>query len=756
MKNSKIKAIVKNEVERSIKNKWFVILNIILLVSMCVGLNIGSIKDLLKNQNIDFSTKYDILVEDKDNLIFEKIKNIEDEGINSIEKIENAADYENENIASNIIVVKLKKDTQKYIDASIISKEAVEAKYIDMITDIINSAKDTMVSENKNLTKEEISNIKNNVNVERILLGENVKADSEENYMLKFLTTYLIFFVILLCLTRVANTISQEKLSKSIEYILTSITAKEYMISKVLSVCITVVIQFIFTVVFAIISVVINVLINTENIGVTTTNAINVTNIVSLNIIGYVVLTLVFMCLTTFLLGIIQAVLSSKTTNSQESGNTMLVLVILNMFCYMFVLGFITPDKSMSTITYVLSVIPVISMYFIPSLFLIGQTSAVQIIIALVLLIVAIPVALKLTQKQFRNSILDFIPKHDKKFDGIEIITKTREYQEKLIERKENSKKGMVIGLCVILLLILQVFGGIITSLILPAISNAITSILSSNIYLILSCIVFVISLLIPYMIIKSYMPKDKKIEQTREEKEKDIIKCVKYIFLSIPIMSMIEAICSFAIENMGLGVNITDKLGLFNYSGKLATFLMFLEIAVLPAIFEELFIRKGVFGVLKSRGVVFASIVSSVIFATIHLNLSQFVFAFLVGILFAVVRVKTNKIYPTMILHFINNGVALIQAIFYNHMTFMQIFTYLNILVNAIGFCILIYIVYKKFMELKDKEKIQELKEALDYRKIKLNLFENMYVIRDFSFIVAAIACSVIFVAIEKILRLI
>ena len=57
---------------------------------------------------------------------------------------------------------------------------------------------------------------------------------------------------------KIANTISQEKMSKSIEYILTSITTKEYIISKVLSMCLTVVVQFVFMITYVIIAVMIS------------------------------------------------------------------------------------------------------------------------------------------------------------------------------------------------------------------------------------------------------------------------------------------------------------------------------------------------------------------------------------------------------------------------------------------------------------------------------------------------------------------
>ena len=379
---------------------------------------------------------------------------------------------------------------------------------------------------------------------------------------------------------------------------------------------------------------------------------------------------------------------------------------------------------------------------------------------AFVILVASIPLSLILVQKPFKNAILDYSSKKDKKIDGIEKIIATREYQERMIERKESSKKGLVIGLAVIILILLQVITAFGSELVSPILARKITAISQENITLILMCVSFVISLAIPYGILKLYLPKEKDIlreekstQEYKDNRKKSIIKCIKYIALSIPVMSMIQMICSFAIEKFGISSDLMDKVGLFNYSGKLATMLLFIEIAVLPAIFEELFIRKGVYGILRSKGTIFATIVSALVFATIHLNFSQFIFAFLIGILFAMVREKTGKLYPTMILHFINNAIATIEVLFYNHATFMQIFTYVQIGINAIGFAILIYMLYNKFMELKDKEKVKELKEKLDYRKIKLNISENLFVFKDYTFAVATILSIVIFAVIEKIL---
>ena len=695
MKNSKIGAIIKNDVERSIKNKWFVILNVCMLLFTVIGLNFNIIKNLLKNNNISVASEMTIYLEDKDNIAYEKLaKKIENTENVKLELKDNIEEYKNSNIDSNVILLKVEKDKKEYVKAELITKEAVSTKYIDVIEETLSSIKDSMISENKNLTEDEINQIKAGESVERIMLAENID-NSGKTSLLQIISNYIIFFVLLLCLNKIANTISQEKMSKSIEYILTSITTKEYIISKVLSMSIIVVIQFIFEIAYLVIAII------------------------------------------------------------QEAGNATILLVMINLILYTLVLALVSPLKTTNVITYIISVIPIISMYFIPAMYLIGQANILQIIVAFVILIASIPISVIVAQKPFKNAILDFSPKKDKKIEGIEKILSTREYQERIIERKQSSKKGLIIGMAVILLLVLQVITGLLVNVLADPIASKITFISRDNIYLILMCIVFAISIYLPYLLLKAYIPKEEKINETKEDKRASILKCIKYIVLSIPIISVIQMVCTFAIEKMGLGVNVTDTLGLFNYNGKLSVVLMFLQVAILPAIFEELFIRKGVIGILKDRGAILAVFVSSIVFATIHMNTSQFIFAFLIGILFGIVRIKTGKMYPTMILHFLNNGFAVVNALFYDYTIFIDIFTYIIIGINAVGFCILIYMLYSKIMELKDKESIQRLKEKLDYRKIKLNIVENMYVFKDFTFAVTVILSVTLFIALDKILTL-
>ena len=82
MKNSKIGSVVKYTLEKNIKNRWFIGLNILFLVITVVALNFNIVKQILKSNNIELdSTKVTIELVDNLNLLYDNLTN----DINSLE-----------------------------------------------------------------------------------------------------------------------------------------------------------------------------------------------------------------------------------------------------------------------------------------------------------------------------------------------------------------------------------------------------------------------------------------------------------------------------------------------------------------------------------------------------------------------------------------------------------------------------------------------------------------------------------------------
>ena len=139
----------------------------------------------------------------------------------------------------------------------------------------------------------------------------------------------------------------------------------------------------------------------------------------------------------------------------------------------------------------------------------------------------------------------------------------------------------------------------------------------------------------------------------------------IKHIFISIGL-----GVCLYVIS-LYVATIFNTLLGLFGYSGAssgasegpMSVGSLFLSIflsCVLPAFCEE-FLHRGVLfsGLNKQVGVKKAVVISAVLFALMHLNISQFGYAFVAGLLLGYVTFLTGSIFPAMIMHFMNNFIG-------------------------------------------------------------------------------------------------
>ena len=91
---------------------------------------------------------------------------------------------------------------------------------------------------------------------------------------------------------------------------------------------------------------------------------------------------------------------------------------------------------------------------------------------------------------------------------------------------------------------------------------------------------------------------------------------------------------------------------------------LALIYIAIMPCIFEELFFRNIIlYGFIQNYSTRKSILISALLFGLIHLNPSQIIYAFILGIFLAWIFIKTKSILLCMYLHFLNNLIFLLSV---------------------------------------------------------------------------------------------
>ena len=156
-----------------------------------------------------------------------------------------------------------------------------------------------------------------------------------------------------------------------------------------------------------------------------------------------------------------------------------------------------------------------------------------------------------------------------------------------------------------------------------------------------------------------------------------------------------------------------TETLGFYSTP---EIILYILSTAIVPAFAEEFAFRGIIMGSLRKYGNSFALLMSSVMFASMHANTSQIVFAFILGLILGYIDIVADSIIPSVILHFLNNFYAVLMDVFYSNSDLDNSASYIIQTALIILFCFagLLSFIY---LSLKDKNSFRiSSKEKSEY----------------------------------------
>ncbi|MEG1009166.1 MAG: hypothetical protein RSF67_05035, partial [Clostridia bacterium] len=119
MKNKTLRLIIV-AIEQSLKEKYFIILNVIMLLGVIFFINFGTIKEIIKFDKKDKKT--DIVVIDETNKFYDKY--IKENNNNIIV----AKEFDISNLHDKQAVVSIKYNIDSVLDVSVTSKEYISSK----------------------------------------------------------------------------------------------------------------------------------------------------------------------------------------------------------------------------------------------------------------------------------------------------------------------------------------------------------------------------------------------------------------------------------------------------------------------------------------------------------------------------------------------------------------------------------------------------------------------------------------------------
>jgi ABC-2 type transport system permease protein len=243
---NKLKYLIGVSLNKKIKTKWFVIVNIILVIVIIGLINIDSVINFFggnfggetkitvidnTEQSFDLfaeALQTDSILDDFDTSKIKVIKSekTEDEEINAIED-------------NKRIVIILNKDEEEVLTSKIIVESSIETILQQKIIAAINTTKSSLAMIETNIKIEDLMKINAPASIERIYLDET-KTEASENMRLVMSVVFPIvilpFFMLIIILVQMLGAeINEEKTTRGMEIIISNVSPRTHFLSKIIA-----------------------------------------------------------------------------------------------------------------------------------------------------------------------------------------------------------------------------------------------------------------------------------------------------------------------------------------------------------------------------------------------------------------------------------------------------------------------------------------------------------------------------------------
>ena len=258
-----------------------------------------------------------------------------------------------------------------------------------------------------------LQNIQQNIEVERTILNEELSTDENTDLIMSsvFPTLILPFFMLIIFLVQmVGGEICEEKTTRSMEIIISNVSPKMHLMSKILASNLFVIIQGLLLVVYAIIAFIIS-----KYLGNSLLDAsINISTIIDTlkssgmfdKLIFIIPITLILIIASFVAYSLVAGILASMTVNIEDFNQLQTPIMLISLAGYY--LSIMASMFDGSILIRILPYIPFLSVFISPTLFVIGQVTVIDMLISVLVLIAFIFILLKYGLRVYKVGILNY------------------------------------------------------------------------------------------------------------------------------------------------------------------------------------------------------------------------------------------------------------------------------------------------------------------------------------------------------------
>lgn len=411
--------LTKMSLEKKIKSKTFIIVNILLFIVLATLMNIDKIVLFFGG---NFDKQNNIMIVDNTNKTYEIFKNtmekeetIIDTGLKyKITKIDDEKKARKKVKKDEDIVIVINEDDDNIIKTTMITYGYINSNLYQLINSSITIAKQNLAMEEVGISPDDLNKISKSVEIKREYVEKNKSEEEEKNEFVMGVVTPIVilpfFMLITLVVQMVGAEINEEKSTRSMEIIISNVSTKVHFFSKILATNLFIVMQCLLLGVYSLIGMLLRggkSLESIQNIDAISqvTSGMDINGILN-SVISDIPMVIILMIITLFGYSLIAGILASMTTNMEDFQQLQTPIFVVSLVG--FYLAIMNSMFDGALFIRILSYVPFISAILSPSLLVTGVIGFKDILLSILLMVVVIYLLIKYGLKIYKEGILNY------------------------------------------------------------------------------------------------------------------------------------------------------------------------------------------------------------------------------------------------------------------------------------------------------------------------------------------------------------